>query len=73
MVLGHCCGMRLYNWIYSFHMPLFFLLSGMFFVSGKYSFADFLRRRFWQLLVPLAIFTIFVESSYLGFIPELRW
>ena len=30
MVIGHTCGQPLYNWIYSFHMPLFFIISGLF-------------------------------------------
>ena len=37
MVLGHTCGQPLYNWIYSFHMPLFFIVSGLFFSPTNFS------------------------------------
>ena len=34
VVLGHTtCNVELGNWIYHFHMPLFFFLSGVFFFS----------------------------------------
>lgn len=37
VVMGHIsCEPHLSCWIYSFHMPLFFFISGMsFFVAGK--------------------------------------
>ena len=70
MVLGHCCGIRLYNWIYCFHMPLFFIMSGMFFVPEKYSFRVFLQKRIRQLIVPLIIFLLVIVSLYLLLMPE---
>ena len=32
VIIGHCVyiGGSIHNWIFSFHMPLFFILSGMF-------------------------------------------
>lgn len=37
MVMGHSSMPDAVNrWIYSFHMPLFFLLSGLVFNPGKY-------------------------------------
>lgn len=37
MVMGHTSMPDAVNrWIYSFHMPLFFLLSGLVFNPGKY-------------------------------------
>lgn len=39
-------------WVYSFHMPLFFLLSGMFFNPEKFS----LKRASMQLLLPFVLF-----------------
>ena len=44
--------------IYSFHMPLFFFLSGMFF-KPDIRFSDLLKRRFDSLLKPY-LFTIFL-------------
>ncbi len=47
------------RFIYSFHMPLFFFLSGMFFNGGKYtSFLDFIKKRGRRLLVPYVIYSI---------------
>ncbi len=44
--------------IYSFHMPLFFFLSGMVFQKEKFpSFGDFLKRRAKRLLIPYVIYS----------------
>lgn len=52
----------LHKFIYAFHIPLFFFLSGMFFRPER-SFGETLRRRFNTLLKPY-LFTIFL--IYLG-------
>lgn len=45
--------------IYSFHMPLFFMLSGMLFSEGKYSsWKRFVSKKFLTLVVPSYIFAI---------------
>lgn len=45
--------------IYSFHMPLFFFLSGMVFSISKYnSFFEFLRKKIRTIVVPLILFSI---------------
>lgn len=41
-------------WVYSFHMPLFFLLSGMFFRPENFS----MKRTAMQLLVPFILFNV---------------
>ena len=41
-------------WVYSFHMPLFFLLSGVFFSPQKFS----VRKSAMQLFVPFVLFNI---------------
>ncbi len=47
----------LLNFIYSFHMPLFFIISGMFFRKEKYgSFANFAKHRFITLICPYLFF-----------------
>ena len=47
-----------YQVIYSFHMPLFFLLSG-YFIKTNISFLEFSKKRFHSLLKPF-LFTIFM-------------
>lgn len=47
------------SFIYAFHMPLFFFLSGMFFNGAKYtSFFDFIKKRGRRLLVPYVIYSV---------------
>lgn len=49
--------------IYSFHMPLFFFLSGMVFSVSKYnSFLEFLRKKVRTIVVPLIVFSIIAWS-----------
>ncbi|MCI7504849.1 MAG: acyltransferase family protein [Coriobacteriaceae bacterium] len=52
--------------IYSFHMPLFFIISGILFKKERYpSFASFAKRRFVTLFVPYAIYeTISIALLY---------
>lgn len=62
VVLGHVIQMFNMKWesdncflaIYTFHMPLFIWISGHFFVHSvrKYSFAELLKKRFVQLMLP---------------------
>ena len=58
VVLGHCmaygCQNRLFTMIYSFHMPLFFFLSGFLFKSKDN--ASFLSGKVKTLLVPMVCF-----------------
>ncbi len=62
VVLGHsdarAISPLLFQWVYSFHMPLFFFLSGMFFRPGM-TLADLLRRR-WKSLAKPYFFVVFV-------------
>lgn len=45
------------TYIYSFHMPLFFILSGFLFQKEKYkSFGQFLKNRFYTLICPYLFF-----------------
>lgn len=44
--------------IYSFHMPLFFILAGMVFNREKYpTFKDFIKRRWETMIIPYLIFS----------------
>lgn len=53
----------LFNEIYAFHMPLFFLLSGCFF-STRLSFLDFIKKKFKHLLIPYVIFSLLSYIYY---------
>lgn len=50
----------LVKWIYVFHMPLFFALSGYMFGRGRkqYTFVKFTEKRTQSLLLPFIIFRI---------------
>lgn len=49
----------LLEYIYSFHMPLFFVLAGLVFDKERYlSFADFLKRRVKNLICPYILFAL---------------
>ena len=59
VVIGHCFDSKslLGLYIYSFHMPLFFFLSGLCFNDAKYTeFLPLLKRRVRTLLLPLIYF-----------------
>lgn len=55
MILGHHENI-VKNWIYSFHMPLFFILSGIFHKNEK-TFLDFMKKKAKSLLIPYFIFS----------------
>ena len=43
---------------YSFHMPVFFLISGLMYKSAKYpNFSDYVRVQFKSLLIPYAVYS----------------
>lgn len=82
VVVGHC--IKSYTipgvFIYAFHMPLFFLISGVCFNGEKYQeFKPFLYKRMRQLIVPAVVFTavIVLMSLFLlnddGPLYDLKW
>lgn len=52
VILGHLQVPYLSTWIYTFHMPLFFFLSGVVFSGAKYTFKDFCFKKLKSLVVP---------------------
>jgi len=70
VVLGHTKGLDAfaYQYIYSFHMPLFFFLSG--YLLGRYHFenslANFIKFQFKKLIVQYLVFWII---SYVYWLP----
>ena len=63
MVIGHTSIPKFVSsWIYSFHMPLFFLISGIFFNPTKYSsLLSFLIAKSRSLLIPYIIYLLVSE------------
>lgn len=72
VLLGHTLRTDLsLVYIYGFHMPLFFLLSGLVCNEKKYNWNTFLRSRFNTLILPYIVFYLltwiywlFVERSF---------
>lgn len=61
--IGHCykgeCNIsNLVEWIYSFHMPLFFFVSGLLFSTKVISAKIFYRHKFSSIIIPYLIFSI---------------
>lgn len=52
-----------FNFIYSFHMPLFMMMSGYFFSSSmKYGFVEFGIRRFKSLIIPVITWSVIMVT-----------
>ena len=62
----HSLPVTLDTYIYSFHMPLFFFISGYLFDFGKYaeSASNFVKRRFKSLIVPYFFFALLACLFY---------
>lgn len=63
VVIGHCINNKTFpgTWIYSFHMPLFFILSGFCFSEKRYpTFLPFLWKRIQTLFLPCIYFSLIV-------------
>lgn len=57
VIIGHTSiaqmSQTVYNWIYSFHMPIFYMLSGMMLNDNKYgNFQSYIKRRLRTLIIP---------------------
>lgn len=51
VILGHLKFPYLSSWIYTFHMPLFFFISGLLY-SDKGTFLQFVNKKFQRLVIP---------------------
>lgn len=61
VVIGHCINGKTFpgTWIWSFHMPLFFIISGLCFSEKRYpSFRHFVINKVKTLLLPCIYFSI---------------
>ena len=59
VVYGHLIPEESYvnNWIYSFHMPLFFILSGVFLLTKKQNFYQYFIKNLKSLVYPMVVFS----------------
>lgn len=58
IIWGHVAAGKSVTFVYTFHIPLFFFLSGMVFVKGKYpDFLSFVKRKTQTLIVPYIIYS----------------
>lgn len=62
------------QWVYAFHMPLFFIVSGMLFKNTSFSLKEYSIKKIKQLLVPYFLFAMilcFGTNSYFDWIKIL--
>lgn len=70
--LGHVApNIYFRRFIYAFHMPLFFVISGMLLNVDKYSTKDFVLSRMKSILIPAITFIAF--SNLLGIVFNESW
>lgn len=65
VVVGHCINARTIPgvFVYAFHMPLFFFISGVCFNADRHpEFLPFLYKRVRQLLVPAIVFSLVLTA-----------
>jgi len=63
VVVGHfCSNTYVYNWIYSFHMPLFFFVSG--YLYREASILSSVKHKFMTLMIPYFLFGIISQSFF---------
>ena len=75
VILGHCQLGRIgraHSLIYSFHMPLFFFISGVCF-SNKYTFSTLAVKRFRQIILPTIYFSIISTLLVDGLGLNVEW
>lgn len=72
MVIGHTSIPEpISKYIWSFHMPFFFFVSGMFYSPNKYAkFKILLKRRVGTLIIPYIFFSVIVM---LGYFKTIYW
>lgn len=77
VLIGHYCHTNrfIFDFCYSFHMPLFFIVAGILFKSR--SLFDGLRKDFFRLWIPYCLTVVFLIVSSIiidwGNILEIKW
>lgn len=65
---GHIATGKSITFVYAFHIPLFFFLSGMVFVKEKYlNFGSFVKRRIQTLIIPYFIYSFITWAIWAVF------
>lgn len=65
---GHIAIGKSVTFVYAFHIPLFFFLSGMVFVKDKYhNFSSFVMRRIHTLIIPYLIYSFVTWVVWVAF------
>lgn len=65
---GHIAIGKSVTFVYAFHIPLFFFLSGMVFVKDKYrEFGSFVKRRVQTLIIPYIIYSFITWAVWAAF------
>ena len=73
VILGHThVPMDVHTFIYSFHMPLFFLLSGLFLLKKQKTFKEELVGKARSLLVPYVLFNLLLLVFFKLLMPAAR-
>jgi len=69
VVLGHApISMELKGYIFSFHVPIFFFVSGYLFTIKKYpNFFGYLKKKFKTIILPYIYFSIISAALFAGF------
>ena len=74
VVVGHSGIPNILQWwIWSFHMPLFFFLSGVLFKRGKTSDFQFIKRKTRSLLLPYFIYSFLIIFIQRLFDVKIEW
>lgn len=64
VVYGHASGGDFFkDWLYSFHMPLFFFLAGITMKGKEISYCVYIKKRVKQLLIPWTAY-MFLDFAY---------
>lgn len=65
---GHIAVGKSVTFVYAFHIPLFFILSGMVFTQNKYpDFKSFVKRRIQTLIIPYIIYSFITWAIWAMF------
>lgn len=64
VIIGHMGNSMVDRFVYVFHMPFFFLISG-YFLSTKGDYVDFVKKKANGLIVPYVVSCIFIIILYL--------
>lgn len=59
IILGHLGINRVNSFVFTFHVPIFFLISG-YFISDKLTVEEFVKKRAKQLILPYLITCVFI-------------